>query len=88
LRKIILVILLIPIAMYTQSLRNYSNEFLNIGVDASAFGMGKAVTSTTNDVNAIYWNPAGLTKIEEQEASLMHAEYFKGIAKYDYIAYA
>jgi len=88
LKKISFFILLLSIGIQSQSLRNYSNEFLNIGVDASAFGMGKAVTSTTNDVNSVYWNPAGLTKIEEQQASLMHAEYFKGIAKYDFIAYA
>ncbi|HFS67795.1 MAG TPA: PorV/PorQ family protein [Flavobacteriia bacterium] len=84
----IYILLFISLGIQAQTLRNYSNEFLNIGVDASAFGMGKAVTSTTNDVNAIYWNPAGLTKIEEQQASLMHAEYFQGIAKYDFIAYA
>jgi len=71
-----------------QVLRNYSNEFLNIGVDASSFGMGKAVVATTNDVNAIYWNPAGLINVEETQIALMHAEYFQGIAKYDYAAYA
>jgi hypothetical protein len=88
LKKISLIIFIISIGIQAQSLRNYSNEFLNIGVDASAFGMANAVTSTTNDVNSIYWNPAGMTKIEDQQASLMHAEYFKGIAKYDFIAYA
>ena len=74
--------------LYAQTVRNYSNEFLNIGVDATAFGMGKAVTATSNDVNAIYWNPAGLVNVEDNQAALMHAEYFKGIAKYDYVAYA
>ena len=87
-KKISFIIVLCSIVAQAQSLRNYSNEFLNIGVDASAFGMGKAVASTTNDVNAIYWNPAGLINIEEQQAAAMHAEYFKGIAKYDFIAYA
>lgn len=71
-----------------QTVRNYSNEFLNIGVDAAAFGMGKAVTATTNDVNAIYWNPAGLVHVEDHQGAIMHAEYFQGIAKYDYAAYA
>jgi len=68
--------------------RKYSNEFLNIGVDAAAFGMGKAVVATSSDVNAGYWNPAGLTQIEDYQGSLMHAEYFAGIAKYDYAAFA
>lgn len=87
-KKIFYILFILSISIQAQSLRNYSNEFLNIGVDASAFGMANAVSATTNDVNSIYWNPAGLTKIEEQQAALMHAEYFKGIAKYDYIAYA
>ncbi len=71
-----------------QSVRKYSNEFLNIGVDAAAFGMGKAVVATSNDVNSSYWNPAGLVAVKNYEGSIMHAEYFEGIAKYDYAAFA
>ena len=74
--------------MFSQTIRSFSNEFLNIGVDASAFGMGKAVTATSNDVNSIYWNPAGLVGLEDYQGSLMHAEYFQGIAKYDYVGFA
>ena len=50
--------------------------------------MGKAVVATSRDVNSIYWNPAGLLSIDGKQASLMHAEYFAGIAKYDYAGYA
>ncbi|WP_304198477.1 PorV/PorQ family protein [Flavobacterium alvei] len=61
---------------------------MNIGVDAAALGMSNAVTSSTNDVNSGYWNPAGLVNLEDHQLSLMHANYFANIAKYDYIAYA
>ena len=71
-----------------QALRSFSNEFLNLGVDAAAFGMGKAVIASTGDVNSIYWNPAGLTKVNDIQGALMHAEYFQGIGKYDYAAFA
>jgi hypothetical protein len=64
----------------------YSNEFLNIGVDAAAFGMGNAVTATTRDVNSGYWNPAGLIHLEDNQISAMHANYFANIATYNYIA--
>ena len=87
-KKVFFLFLIISQLSFSQTLRNYSNEFLNIGVDASAFGMGKAVTAISNDVNAIYWNPAGLVGISDYQGSLMHAEYFQGIAKYDYIAVA
>lgn len=67
----------------------YSNEFMNIGVGARALAMGRAQVSSVNDVTAAYWNPAGLLGIDHQyEFSLMHAEYFAGIAKFDYAAFS
>lgn len=81
-------ILLICSNFYAQTLRKYSNEFMNIGVDAAALGMSNAVTANTIDVNAGYWNPAGLVHLEDHQISLMHANYFANIAQYDYIAYA
>jgi hypothetical protein len=66
----------------------YSNEFLSIGVGARALGMGGAQVSAVRDVTAAYWNPAALTGIQHQyEFSLMHAEYFAGIAQYDYLGF-
>src|ERR1044072_1674572 len=67
----------------------YSNEFLNIGVGARALGMSNAYITSVNDVTAGYWNPAGLNRIGNQhQVALMHSEYFAGIAKYDYGAFA
>jgi hypothetical protein len=89
LKKTIAILLLFTsIITHAQAVRKYSNEFMNIGVDAAALGMSNAVTAFTGDVNSGYWNPAGLLKIEDSEASLMHASYFANIAQYDYIAYA
>lgn len=67
--------------------RKYSNEFLNIGVGARALGMGNANIASVRGVQSGYWNPAGLVKQKNDlEMGLMHAEYFAGIAKYDYLA--
>ncbi|MBA3704674.1 MAG: PorV/PorQ family protein, partial [Bacteroidetes bacterium] len=67
----------------------YSNEFLNIGVGARALGMSNSYVTSVNDVTAGYWNPAGLLEIGNQhQIALMHSEYFAGIAKYDYGAFA
>ena len=87
-KTIAILLLFIGIVIHAQSVRKYSNEFMNIGVDAAALGMSNAVTAFTGDVNSGYWNPAGLMKIEDSEASLMHASYFANIAQYDYAAYA
>jgi hypothetical protein len=63
----------------------YSNEFLSIGVGARALGLSNAYTALANDATAGYWNPAGLTHIKSNlQLSLMHTQYFAGIARYDY----
>lgn len=87
-KTIAIVLLLASLITHAQSVRKYSNEFMNIGVDAAALGMSNAVTAFTGDVNSGYWNPSGLLKIEDSEASLMHGSYFANIAQYDYAAYA
>lgn len=73
---------------HSQAVRKYSNEFMNIGVDAAALGMANAVTASTNDVNSGYWNPAGLIGVQDKQISLMHASYFANIAQYDYAGFA
>lgn len=87
-KNVVVVIFLIASAVSAQTVRKYSNEFMNIGVDAAAFGMSNAVVASTNDVNSGYWNPAGLVALEDKQLSLMHASYFANIANYDYAAFA
>lgn len=74
------------LSLQAQSVRKYSNEFLNIGVDAAAFGRSNAVVATSSDVNSGYWNPSGLVNLEDNQISVMHASYFANIANYDYLA--
>lgn len=68
--------------------RSYSNEFLSLGVGARALGMGNVQTAIADDVTAGFWNPAGLANIESLQVGAMHAEWFAGIAKYDYLSTA
>ncbi len=79
---------LLPGKSFSQ-FRKYSNEFLNIGAGARGLAMGNAQVASVNDASAGYWNPAGLTGVKDNpDISLMHAEYFSGIAKYDYASIA
>ena len=65
--------------------RKYSNEFLNIGAGARGLAMGNAQVASVNDATAGYWNPAGLANVKDNpNIVLMHANYFSGIANYDY----
>ena len=87
-KHLTIIFILVFTINFAQTARKYSNEFMNIGVDARAFGMSNTMVSHTSDVNSGYWNPTGLLKIEDSEASFMHANYFVNIAKYDYAGYA
>ena len=65
--------------------RKYSNEFLNIGAGARGLSMGSAQVATVSDATSGYWNPAGLVNVKDNpQVSLMHAEYYAGIGKYDF----
>jgi hypothetical protein len=85
---ILYLLLITPLIFNAQAFRNYSNEFLSIGADAAGLAMSKSVVATTNNVNSIYWNPAGLVGIEDYQGSLMHASYFAGIANYNHASFA
>ena len=87
-KKLAFLLLFSIIGVNAQDSSKYSNEFLNIGVDAQSIGMSNAVVSSTSDVNSTYWNPAGLLQLKDKQISLMHSNYFANIATYNFVAYA
>lgn len=52
--------------------------FLEIGVGARAQAMGAAYVALSNDVSAIYWNPAGISRSQSVSASANHTQWFAG----------
>ncbi len=80
---ILLILSTFGLVGYAQS--KYSNEFLSLGLGARGLAMSNTMCALTDDVTSAYWNPAGLTRMDKRyQLALMHAEYFAGIAKYDY----
>ncbi len=65
----------------------YAGEFLSIGAGARGLGMGGAFCAVVDDASSGYWNPAGLYKVQGQQAQFMHSERFGGLVKYDYLGY-
>ncbi|HXH18835.1 MAG TPA: PorV/PorQ family protein [Chitinophagales bacterium] len=84
----ILVITAVSFSAFSQ-VRKYSNAFLDIGAGARGLSLASAQVATVGDATSGYWNPAALTRVKNNvNLSLMHAEYFAGIAKYDVGAFA
>ncbi|HMK39468.1 MAG TPA: PorV/PorQ family protein [Bacteroidota bacterium] len=55
-------------------------SFLKVGVGARSVGMGSAVTTLGEDVEQMFWNPAGIAlKEEKMQASFSYANWLAGI---------
>ncbi len=61
-------------------------QFLKIGVGARALGMGGAQVGVTGDISSLYWNPAGLSRLNiNSELTFNHANWLADIS-YDFAA--
>lgn len=62
-------------------------QFLRLGVNARAIGMGEAYSAVCDGSDAVYWNPAALARIDGKSILLMHTDYLQS-AFYDFASYA
>ena len=49
--------------------------FLKIGVGARALAMGEAYTTLSEDATGLFWNPAGLARLDKMEVVISHYDY-------------
>jgi hypothetical protein len=52
-----------------------SAHFLKIGVGARSIGMGESYVAVADDIEALYWNPAGITLFNRPTAFFSHAQW-------------
>ncbi len=54
-------------------------DFLRIPVGARATAMGNAFTASVGDATALYWNPAGMARMDAGSFTAEYAEWLAGI---------
>jgi long-subunit fatty acid transport protein len=59
-----------------------SLQFLSIRPSARAAAMAGAYTASVDNSDACFWNPAALTKISDQDASVSFIDYFLDVKMY------
>lgn len=82
------VVLSFALSASAQQVRNYSGEFLQLGVGARSLGLGGAAAAISDDATAGYWNPAGLSALMFPMVTAMHETRFDGTVQYNYGALA
>ena len=79
-KKILIVFLLSVACVFGQSkVGSTSAPFLNIGIGPRAISMGGAFVATASDVSSLYWNPAGASRSNTNEAMFSHSSWFADI---------
>lgn len=94
-KKLFLIFLLISIAVATLKAQLVPNlggqragisalQFLKIGVGGRGAALGESMVAIANDVSALYWNPAGLTLMDENAVMISHTEWLVDL-KHDFL---
>ena len=83
---IVFVFVLIGSRVFGQTGDGGTESNLNFGYGARALSLGGAFTALADDPTAVFWNPAGLEYIYQQNLSFFHTSFWEGI-DYDFLGY-
>lgn len=86
---LILMLLLAPMFVFGQYERPgaSSAQFLKIGVSPKATGMGDSYIAVAQGPEAVFYNPAAITRIDGIGVTATHNEWFAGV-NHDFVAIA
>jgi len=81
--KILTALIIIASSAYSQLIPELGSQrsgtsslqFLKIGIGGRATGMGESFVAVSNDMSALYWNPAGLLQFKEYGVHFTHSEW-------------
>ena len=76
---IILLVLNSSSAQEISKVGTTAGKFLSIPSGARGMALGGAVVATVDDPSAMYWNPAGLTRISSMEFAFDYLQWFQDL---------
>ncbi|GBD87635.1 hypothetical protein BMS3Abin03_01569 [bacterium BMS3Abin03] len=79
-KKIFILLLVSSSVLLAQSAGNTGLSFLKFGFGARNIAMGDAGASASNDLTALYYNPARLTSVKMNEVLFMHNEWIQDVS--------
>ena len=80
-------LLLLPGIVWADGAGSTSANFVKIGIGARPVAMGETFVAVADDVNAVYWNPAGMVLQRGLGFTTTHAEWFENI-NHEYFGYS
>ncbi|MCD4651252.1 MAG: PorV/PorQ family protein, partial [Candidatus Cloacimonetes bacterium] len=84
----LIILTLLPFSLFAEIFEKSGTaglQFLKLGVDARAIGMGEAYVPVVDDISAVYWNPAGLALKDKKQVLFSHTNWPADIM-HDYFA--
>jgi hypothetical protein len=66
---LLIVSLVLPCSLYARSFRGEGSDLM-MGVGAAAIAKSGAVTASSKDIYSMYWNPAGLAEMNQNQISI------------------
>lgn len=85
-KRAIVVLMLSLVPGWAEAAREFEKvgtvggQFLKIGVGARAVGMGSAFVAVADDATAVFWNPAGVARLEDNMVSINHTTWLANIS--------
>lgn len=78
-KKVIFTILILSSISLAQSAGNTGLAFLKFGYGARNIALGDAGASVSNDLSALYYNPARLVTLEPNQVMFMHSQWIQDV---------
>ena len=79
----VLIIAISP-ALALEKVGTTSFQFLKVMTDARATAMGDAYAAVTSSSDAVFWNPAALTKVKHFDFTFSQMDYFLDVVHYSF----